>query len=71
MTGTWLRGGNLKRETEFLLIAAQNNAIRISYAEVKIGHAQKKSKCKLYDDKDKTVNHIRNCSKLAKKGIPE
>ena len=28
---TWQRKGNLKRETEFLLIAAQNNAIRINY----------------------------------------
>ena len=27
-TWTWLRKGNLKRETESLLIAAQNNAIR-------------------------------------------
>ena len=27
-TGTWLRKGNFKRETESLLIAAQNNAIR-------------------------------------------
>ena len=29
-TGTWLRKGNLKREKESLLIAAQNNAIRIT-----------------------------------------
>ena len=27
-TWTWLRKGNLKRETESLLIAAQNNALR-------------------------------------------
>ena len=27
-TWTWLRKGNLKRETESLLIAVQNNAIR-------------------------------------------
>ena len=27
-TWMWLRKGNLKRETECLLIAAQNNAIR-------------------------------------------
>ena len=25
---TWLRKGNFKRETEFLLIAAQNNALK-------------------------------------------
>ena len=28
MTRTWLRKGNLKRETESLLIATQNNAVR-------------------------------------------
>ena len=27
-TWTWLRKGNFKRETESLLIAAQNNALR-------------------------------------------
>ena len=27
-TWTWVRKGNFKRETEYLLIAAQNNAIR-------------------------------------------
>ena len=32
-TWTWLRKGNLKRETESLLIAAQNKAIRIMSKE--------------------------------------
>ena len=30
-TWTWLRKGNLKRETESLLMAAQNNAIRTNH----------------------------------------
>ena len=32
-TWTWLRKGNLKRETESLLIAAQDNAIRTNHIE--------------------------------------
>ena len=33
-TWTWLRKGNLKRETEYLLIAAENNTIRTNYVKV-------------------------------------
>ena len=33
---TWLRKGNLKKEAESLLIAAQNNSIWINYVEAKI-----------------------------------
>ena len=34
-TSTWLRKGNLKRETESFRIASQNNAIRTSYIKEK------------------------------------
>ena len=33
---TWLRKKKLKRETEFLLIAAQNNAIRTNHIQARI-----------------------------------
>ena len=60
--------GNLKRETESLLIAAQNNAIRTNYIKVKINNAQQNSKCRLCDDKDETINPIvSEWSKLAQK----
>ena len=39
-TWTWLRKGNLKRETESLIIAAQNNAIRTNYIKAKIDKTQ-------------------------------
>ena len=39
-TWTWLRRGNLKRETKSLLIAAQNNAIRTNYIKTKIDKTQ-------------------------------
>ena len=35
-TWTWLRKGNFKRETESLLIVAQNNAIRTNHIKVRI-----------------------------------
>ena len=65
---TWLRKWNLKRETESLLIPAQNNAIRTNYVKSKIDKIQQKSKCALCGDRDKTINHvISESSKLAQK----
>ena len=46
-TWTWLRKGNFKRETESLLIAAQNNAIRTNHIKMKIDKTQQNSKCRL------------------------
>ena len=67
-TWTWLRKGNLKRETESLLIAAQDNAIRTNHIKVRIDKTQQNSKCRLCGDKDETINHIiSECSKLAQK----
>ena len=64
-TWTWLRKGNLKRETEFLLMAAQNNAIRTNHIKTRIDKTQQNSKCRLCRDKDETINYI--ISKLAQK----
>ena len=62
-TCTWLRKGNLKRETESLLIAAQDE----SY-QTRIDKTQQNGKCRLCGDKDETINHIiSECSKLALK----
>ena len=44
-TWTWLRKGNLKRETESLLIAAQDNAIITYNIKAKIDKTQQNSKC--------------------------
>ena len=54
--GLWK--GNLKRETESLLIAAENNAKRTNFVRVKINNMQQNSKCWLCDNKDKMINHI-------------
>ena len=67
-TWTWLRKGNFKRETEYLLMAAQNSAIRTNHIKATIDKTQQNSKCILCVDGDETINHIiRECSKLAQK----
>ena len=63
---THTRKGNNKRETESLLIAAQNSVIRTNQIKVRIDKMQQNSKCRLCGDRDKTINHIvSECSKLA------
>ena len=67
-TWMWLRKGNLKRETESLLIAAQNNVIRTNHIKARIDKTQQNSKCRLCCDRDETINRIiSECSKLAQK----
>ena len=67
-TWTWWRKGNFKRETESLLIAAQNNVIRTNQIKARIDKTQQNSKCRLCGDRDETINHIiSECSKLAQK----
>ena len=62
--------GNLARETESLLITAQNNAIRTNYNKAKIDNTQQNSKCRLSGGKDVTVNYIiSECNKLAQKDL--
>ena len=64
----WLRKGNFKRETESLLISAQNNAIRTNQIKARTDKTQQNSKCRLCGDRDETINHIISvCSKLAQK----
>ena len=67
-TWTWPRKGNLKRETESLQIAAQDNAIRTNHIKARIDKTQQNSKCRLCDDRDEAINHIiSEYSKLAEK----
>ena len=67
-TWTWLRKGNLKRETESLLMPSQDNAIRTNHVKAWIDKTQQNSKCRLCSDRDETINQsISECSKSAKK----
>ena len=65
----WKRKENLKRETESLLIAAQNNTIRNNHIKAKIDNAQKYIKFRFCGDRDETMNHI--ISKRSKKAQKE
>ena len=64
---TWLRKGNIKRETESFLIAAQNNAIRTNHIKARSDKVQQNSRWRLCGDRDETINHISECNKLAQK----
>ena len=57
-TWTWLRKGNFKRETESLLIAAENIAMRTNQVKARLYKTQQNSKCWLCSDRDETINHI-------------
>ena len=54
----WLRDGSIKRETESLIIAAQEQAIRTNAIKVKIDKTQAETKCRLCSKMDETVRHI-------------
>ena len=58
---------NLKRGTESLLIAAQNNVKRTNHIKARIDKTQQNSRCRLCGDRDETINHISECSKSAQK----
>ena len=67
-TWTGLRKGNLKREAESLLIAAQHKALRTNHIKARIDKTQQNSKCRLCGERDENINHIiSECSKLAQK----
>ena len=67
-SGTWLRKGNLKSETESFLRAAQNNTIRTNHIKARIDKTQEISKCRPFGGRNETINHIiSECSKFAQK----
>ena len=54
----WLRDGSIKRETESLIMTAQEQAIRKNAIKAKIDKTQAESKCRLCGKVDETVRHI-------------
>ena len=64
----WLRNGDLKRETESLIVAAQNQSIRTNLVKAKIGKSQRDSLCRVYRKEDESIDHVvSRCSKLVQK----
>ena len=70
-TWTWLRKGNIKKQTESLLATAQNNAIRTNHFNARIDKTQQNSKCRLCGDRNETINRIvSKCCRLVSRDIP-
>ena len=63
-----VKQGSLKRETEALITAAQDQAIRTNCIKATIDKSQIDAKCRICRDRNETVSHIVSvCSKLAQK----
>ena len=64
----WLQNGDLKRETESLLVAAQNQSTKANIVKTKINKSQGDSLCRVCRKVDESIDHIvSGCSKLAQK----
>ena len=64
----WLQNGDLKRETESLIVAAQNQSIRINLVKARIDKSQEDSLCRMCRKVDESIDHIVSvCSKLGQK----
>ena len=65
-TFQWIKCGKLKKETEGLLIAAQDQALRTNAIKTKIDHQEGSHLCRLCGQKEETVDHlVSSCSKIA------
>jgi hypothetical protein len=63
---SWLRNGDLKKETEGFLLAAQDQALRTNAIKAKIDKTINSSKCRLCKEREETVDHLVSaCSKIA------
>ena len=54
----WLQDGDLKRETESLIVAAQNQSIRTNLVKTKIDKIQGDSLCRVCRKVDESIDHI-------------
>ena len=64
----WLQNGDLKRETESPIVAAQNQSIRTNLVKANIDKSQGDSLCRMCRKVDESIDHIvSGCSKLAQK----
>ena len=65
-TWQWLQRGELKKETEEMIMAAQDQALRTRYIQRAIDGTNISPKCRKCNQKDETINHIASeCPALA------
>ena len=59
--------GNLKRETEYLMIAAEKSAIHTNKVKARIDMTKQKRRYRLCGDRDEKIDQIKSeCSKSSK-----
>ena len=64
----WLRAGELKKETEGLIMAAQTQSLRTNALKARIDKSTSDAMCRVCRQSEETVDHIvSGCSKLAQK----
>ena len=64
----WLQNGDLKRETESLIVAGHNQSTRTNLVKARIDKSQGDSLCRMCRKVDESIDHIvSSCSKLAQK----
>ena len=64
----WLAKSDLKPETEALICAAQEQALRTNYIKHRIDHTAESDRCRVCGDKGETVWHITSqCTPLAQR----
>ena len=62
----WVQNVDLKRETESLIVAAQNQSIRTNLVKARIDKSQGDSLCRVCRKVDGSIDHIvSGCIKLA------
>ena len=65
-TWQWLQRGELKKETEGMIMAAQDQALRTRYIQRAIDGTNISPKCRKCNQKNETINHIASeCPALA------
>ena len=68
LSGKWIKNGFLKKETEGMIFAAQEQALRTNAIKAKIDKQPVSPKCRLCGKKSETVMHlVSGCPKLAQK----
>jgi len=60
----WPTSGNLKRETEGLLMVAQDQALRTNTIRVKTGKQEGDVRHRMCKDKEETVTHLKGNSTM-------
>ena len=63
----WLKSGDIKGETESIIVAAQDQAISINYFKNKILKEETESKCWLCKKYEETIDHLTSGSPILAK----